>query len=125
MTISEVRKLSLNHDHSKKRILRSRVFAISARDDIDWNGKKIENEEDRKVKKKVHVEHLKSLVLHDWYHPSTTILVNSLLPPSNAPIRVIREGTQEVVCKIVEELKDDSLLVAWVNFANAHNVCGM
>jgi hypothetical protein len=127
MEHNQVRSLSISPDHSDKRLLRSRVFAISSRDDIDWDGHSIQDEEKRREKRQELVKHLQSLTLHDWYNPKE--LSNSdhseTLQKHDFQVRVLREGTQQVVENLYQELnEDDDKLIAWVNFANAHNVCG-
>jgi hypothetical protein len=123
MSQPEIRKLSLIKDHSRRRILRSRVYAISTRHDIDWHGNKITNEQEQSEKKQYQVDHLKSLVLYDWYHESTPTTDPIIKEPCTIPIRVVRQGTQETVEQLVEEYGTEKL-IAWVNFAAGHNVCG-
>ncbi|KAL9647231.1 hypothetical protein ABK040_012583 [Willaertia magna] len=131
----KVRSLSYAKDHACKRILRARVYAISSREDIDWNGNFLNSDKEKLEKKKSLIEYLNSLVLYDWFNEK--LQVNNHLMNTNdnneknkeeeeeIKVRVIRQGTQETVEQIYKELNEDSTkLIAWVNFANAHNVCG-
>lgn len=52
MTNSELLSLSTAREHSKKRLLRARVYAISTRSDLSWDGKFISDIEKQSLKRK-------------------------------------------------------------------------
>lgn len=52
MTNSELLSLSNAKEHSKKRLLRARVYAISTRSDLSWDGKFISDIEMQALKRK-------------------------------------------------------------------------
>lgn len=121
---AEWRKLSVS-SHADRRILRSRVYAIGSRDDIDWNGRFIENEDERKNKRMEMIQHLQSLQLFDWFAPHCQPSSKSFVDvPHDLQINVTRQGTQETVEEVHQRMQDKSKLIAWVNFAASHNVCG-
>ncbi|UJR24605.1 hypothetical protein I4U23_005980 [Adineta vaga] len=124
MTQSEWRQLSLSKNHADHRLLRSRIYAIGSRDDINWNGQSIENSNERKIKKIEMIQHLKSLQLFDWFAPNCQQETNVSEICHDLQIQVIRQGTQEVVEELYANIEDKSKLIAWVNFASSHNVCG-
>jgi hypothetical protein len=66
----EWRQLSVSKSHTAHRILRSRVYAIGSRDDIGWDGKFIDNADERRKKKLEMIQHLQSLQLFDWFAPN-------------------------------------------------------
>lgn len=120
----EWRRLSVSRNHADRRVLRSRVYAIGSRDDIDWNGRFIENENERKKKKRELIEHLHSLHLFDWFAPDVQQSSGLSEEHHDIQISVTRQGTQETVQEVYQTMEDQSKLIAWVNFAASHNVCG-
>jgi hypothetical protein len=119
------RKLSISKSHANRRILRGRVYGIGSRDNIDWNGQLITDEEQIQQKREELLDHMKSLQLYDWYAPNAT---PDPLPTTDQPqdltIRIMRQGTQETVQQVHEEMGDEKQLIAWLNFAAGHNTCG-
>lgn len=118
------RQLSISKSHADRRILRSRVYAIGSRDDIGWDGRFIENVDERKKKKIELIEHLQSLQLFDWFAPNCEHAEKSLGTPHDLDIRTIRQGTQETVEELYQSMGNEPKLIAWINFAASHNVCG-
>ena len=121
---AEWRQLSVSRNHADRRILRSRVYAIGSRDDIDWHGRLIENEDERKNKRIEMIQHLQSLQLFDWFAPHCQPSSESFEAPHDLQISVTRQGTQEAVEEVYQRMQDQSKLIAWLNFAAGHNVCG-
>jgi len=70
MNREQIRELSLSHDHSDKRLLRTRVYAISSRVDVGWNGETNLSHEQQEEKKNDLIDHLESLTMYDWYAPN-------------------------------------------------------
>ena len=120
-----LRQLSVSHDHADKRVLRGRVYAISSRENVGWDGRVDLTEEEVIQKRRDMLDHLKSLTLYDWYGiESTNLLTSKVKRGHSTKIRVLRLGTQEAVEQVVNEPTYSGSKVAWVNFANSHNVCG-
>ncbi|EFC43083.1 hypothetical protein NAEGRDRAFT_58416 [Naegleria gruberi] len=128
MSRENVRKLSYSKSHADKRLLRGRVYAIGSRVDVAWDGTMNLSEEQVEEKRSQLIDHLSSLTLYDWFcpelKPEAPLLIDELLDSNLLKTRSLRMGTQEVVELVSKELNDSSKKVAWVNFANAHNVCG-
>ncbi|CAF3319016.1 unnamed protein product [Rotaria socialis] len=126
MEQSEWRKLSRSNSHADRRVLRSRVYAIGSRDDIGWDGKFIQNADDRKKKKLEMIEHLHSLQLFDWFAPRGEHVseLSECHHDIDIDIKIIRQGTQETVQALWQSMGNEPKLIAWVNFAASHNVCG-
>jgi hypothetical protein len=124
MEQSEWRQLSVSKSHDDHRIIRSRVYAIGSRDDIGWDGRFIHNEDERKKKKIEMIQHLQSLQLFDWFAPHCDHGLQSSESHHDLEIRVIRQGTQETVQEVYQSMQNEPKLIAWVNFAASHNVCG-
>lgn len=120
----EWRQLSMLGSHADRRLLRSRVYAIGSRGDIGWDGKFIDNTDERMQKKRKMMEHIKSLQLFDWYAPKCEYEPNSSGPGHDLEIRITRQGTQEAVEELYTNMKHEPKLIAWLNFAASHNVCG-
>ena len=118
----EWRLLSTSKSHADRRILRARVYAIGSRDDIGWDGRFIENLNEKK--KFEMIQHLQSLELFDWFAPNCESVSNSLQSTHDIEIRAIRQGTQEAVENLYENMQHEPKLIAWLNFAASHNVCG-
>ena len=121
---SEWRQLSVSRNHADRRILRSRVYAIGSRDDIGWDGQLLENEDERKRKRREMIEHLQSLHLFDWFAPECQHSSRLSEGHHDLQISVTRQGTQEAVQEVYQTMEDKSKLIAWLNFAASHNVCG-
>ncbi|CAF1112320.1 unnamed protein product [Adineta steineri] len=125
MEQSEWRQLSMSKSHADRRILRSRVYAIGSRDDIEWNGKFIDDTVERKKKKLEMIQHLQSLELFDWFAPNCELHESNLFESDHdLEIRITRQGTQETVEELYQNMQNEPKLIAWVNFAASHNVCG-
>jgi hypothetical protein len=120
----EWRQLSVSKSHADHRILRSRVYAIGSRNDIGWDGKFIDNADERKKKKLDMIQHLQSLQLFDWFAPNCEHESDSLEPYHDLEIRITRKGTQEAVEELYQNMHNKPKLIAWLNFAASHNVCG-
>eukprot|EP00026_Physarum_polycephalum_P007238 Phypoly_transcript_07296.p1 GENE.Phypoly_transcript_07296~~Phypoly_transcript_07296.p1 ORF type:complete len:311 (+),score=43.07 Phypoly_transcript_07296:518-1450(+) len=109
-------------------------YAIGSRINISWEGEFMEDENAIARKKLGMVDHLRSLKLYDWFAPNIDKpkkeSPNIEKPYSENPkidMRCIRQGTQEAVEMIWNEMGDelqDFNKIAWVNFAASHNVCG-
>ncbi|CAF4228269.1 unnamed protein product, partial [Adineta steineri] len=125
MEQSEWRQLSMSKSHADRRILRSRVYAIGSRDDIEWNGKFIDNTDERKKKKLEMIQHLQSLELFDWFAPNCELHESNLFESDHdLEMRITRQGTQETIEELYQNMQNEPKLIAWVNFAASHNVCG-
>ncbi|CAF0942445.1 unnamed protein product [Didymodactylos carnosus] len=120
----EWRQLSTSKSHADRRILRSRVYAIGSRDDIGWDGMFIDNADERRKKKMEMIQHLQSLQLFDWFAPHCKHESGSSESHHDLEIRITRQGTQEAVQELHQGMQDGSKLIAWLNFAASHNVCG-
>ena len=120
----EWRQLSMSKSHSDHRIVRSRVYAIGSRDDIGWDGKFIDNAEARKQKRQDIMRHLQSLQLFDWFAPNDEPSSVSSGTYHDLEIRITRQGTQEAVEQAYQNIQHEPKLIAWLNFAASHNVCG-
>ena len=120
----EWRQLSTSRSHANRRLLRSRVYAIGSRDDIGWDGKFIDNADGREQKKREMKDHLQSLQLFDWYAPKCVHESDSAGSYHDLEISVTRKGTQETVQELHRNMQREPKLIAWLNFAASHNVCG-
>jgi hypothetical protein len=120
----EWRQLSTSESHADRRLLRSRVYAIGSRDDIGWDGKFIDNADERKKKKLEIIQHLQSLELFDWFAPNCEQASHSSESYHDLEISVTRKGTQEAVEDLYQNTQNEPKLIAWLNFAASHNVCG-
>jgi len=120
----EWRQLSVSKSHAAHRILRSRVYAIGSRDDIGWDGKFIDNADERRKKKLEMIQHLQSLQLFDWFAPNCEHESDSLESYHDLEIKITRQGTQEAVQELYHNMENKPKLIAWINFAAGHNVCG-
>lgn len=120
----EWRRLSISRNHADRRILRSRVYAIGSREEIDWDGKCIENAEERKVKKQEMIQHLKSLELFDWLAPKCVHEATITNYTHDINVSIKRQGTQETVQELYINMDNEPKSIAWLNFAASHNVCG-
>ena len=120
----EWRRLSVSRNHADRRILRSRVYAIASRDDVGWDGKFIEDAKEREEKQKAMIQHLQSLELFDWLAPSCEYEARGTGPIHTIEISIKRQGTQETVQELYSSMGNDRELIAWLNFAASHNVCG-
>lgn len=120
----EWRQLSVSKNHADHRLIRARVYAIGSRDNIGWDGIFIDNIVERKVKRLEMIQHFKSLELFDWFSPNYEYESNSLESEHELEIKIIRQGTQETVEELYQNMQNKSNLIAWLNFAASHNVCG-
>lgn len=115
LSIEEVKKMS-HTDHPSKRILRGRVYAISTRENIGWDGKLLTDEEKIKEKKKIIEEHLNSLILYDWTLPNIDLSFLKQKPRfESTKVGVKNIDTQSATVEMVELHPDAK--VCWLNLA--------
>jgi len=105
------------------------VYAIGSRDDIDWNGLPIDNEDDREKKRaELHQRWLQAR-LYDWTRSDAPLTqleekIRAKLATQRAvtPIWVTTDDTQTTVEKA--ERRHRGKRIAWLNMAHAHNTGG-
>jgi hypothetical protein len=119
LSTEEIKKLTTSK-HADLRIVRARVFAISTRNDVDWDGQIITDEE-KKIKKQKEMDHyLETLTLYDW--TKKEIKFSPLDEKLETKFSIENIDTQESVTKLKK--KYPKLKICWLNLAAAHNVCG-
>lgn len=115
LSVDQVKSLS-HKDHCTKRILRGRVYAISTRTDIDWNGKYIKDENKMAEKGKEINEIINSLILYDWSLPKSDLSFLKQKPRfESTKISVKNMDTQSVVVDMYE--KHQNSKICWLNLA--------
>jgi len=110
-----------------KLLQRSKNFAISSRSDLDWSGESIIDPTEREKKQNQLTKLHLSTKLYDWCL-CPAVEINKLLSSSQkfgpATVSVIYKDTLEGVQYARDTLRKDGHEIAWLNFANAHNVGG-
>eukprot|EP01080_Neovahlkampfia_damariscottae_P002547 gene2547-3509_t len=116
----EIDKLAKSKKHADLRIVRARIYAISTRNEIDWNGQYIQNEDTKNKKQQEMDDYYESLTLYNW------TIKDVVFKPKNDKLKTIFSveniDTQESLKKMVK--KYPKLNVAWLDLAAGHNVCG-
>jgi len=115
-----------DNSFASKLLTRSLNFAISTREDINWLGQEIHDPSEIQIKKNQLTEYHMSAKLYDWCLCPTDYL-NELLKPKYKQLvspEVLYMDTLKAVDFIHKKLGYSGLEIAWLNFANAHNVGG-
>jgi hypothetical protein len=119
LSTEEIQKLTTSN-HADLRIVRARVYAISTRNDVDWDGQSITDEE-KKMKKQKEMDHYyETLTLYDW--TKKNINFTPLDEKLETKISIENIDTQESVNKLKNQYP--KLKICWLNLAAGHNVCG-
>eukprot|EP01080_Neovahlkampfia_damariscottae_P007788 gene7788-12262_t len=121
MDSKTVRKTTFSKSLIEQRISRARFYAISTREDLDWNGNIIIDADKKKQKAKELFEQLDSLKLYN--HLAEDALFEPMESPKRKVVYSVKNcDTQDCVTSMIEKYPNSK--VAWVNFANAHRVGG-
>eukprot|EP01012_Entosiphon_sulcatum_P022524 TRINITY_DN2748_c0_g1_i1.p1 TRINITY_DN2748_c0_g1~~TRINITY_DN2748_c0_g1_i1.p1 ORF type:complete len:398 (+),score=55.40 TRINITY_DN2748_c0_g1_i1:26-1195(+) len=121
---SELRALSISPKHSHRRLLRAAVYAVSSRDDVDWDFHVITDTTSRRKLDEL-LAIWRSAKLYNW----TADDAHQHIPPTesrgwNERNIVYSLGTQELLERVSQEFPPEQFRIAWLNMANAHHCCG-
>jgi hypothetical protein len=120
-SFKEIQKMTFSKNLVDQRISRGRIFAISTREDVDWDGAIITNSKEIQQKKDAIDEYLTSLKLYNHMALDATFKLPED-PKRRVSYSVVNGDTQNSVVYLTEKYPESK--IAWINFANAHRIGG-